>query len=120
MSINKAQGQFLLRHGLSYSQAPCYNFHNSVVLSIPHIAPGAGLYLPKPVFAHGQFYIVLFRVRCAAEIQILLKEADGHGSAYSADGALLAAYTHNFCVELCRRAPNQAREHQTKPPCKKD
>ena len=45
MTINKAQGQTLDR---------------------------IGLYLPKPVFGHGQLYVALFRVRSAKSIKILL------------------------------------------------
>ncbi|CAG8853847.1 15610_t:CDS:2, partial [Gigaspora margarita] len=49
MTINKAQGQ-----------------------TIPII----GLYLPKPVFAHGQLYVALSRVQSKDKIKVLV--VDGH------------------------------------------
>ena len=49
MTINKAQGQ-----------------------TIPYM----GLYLPNPVFGHGQLYVALSRVQLKNNIKILIK--DGH------------------------------------------
>ena len=46
MTINKAQGQ-----------------------TIPYM----GLYLPNPVFAHGQLYVALTRVQSQNNIKILVK-----------------------------------------------
>ena len=49
MTINKAQGQTI---------------------------PNMGLYLPKPVFAHGQLYVALSRVQSKDKIKVLVK--NGH------------------------------------------
>ena len=49
MTINKAQGQTI---------------------------PNVGLYLPKPVFTHGQLYVALSRVQSKDNIKILVK--NGH------------------------------------------
>ncbi|CAG8755950.1 31038_t:CDS:1, partial [Gigaspora margarita] len=49
MTINKAQGQKI---------------------------PNMGLYLPKPVFTHGQLYVALSRVQSKDKIKVLVK--NGH------------------------------------------
>ncbi|XP_057415223.1 uncharacterized protein LOC130710086 [Lotus japonicus] len=50
MTINKSQGQ-----------------------SLPHV----GLYLPKPVFTHGQLYVALSRVKSRKGLKILILNDDG-------------------------------------------
>ncbi|CAG8800714.1 1766_t:CDS:1, partial [Gigaspora margarita] len=47
MTINKAQGQTI---------------------------PIMGLYLPKPVFSHGQLYVALSRVQSKDNIKVLVKD----------------------------------------------
>lgn len=41
--------------------------------------PGCGLYLPAPVFAHGQLYVALSRVGTAANLRVLIEETSGQG-----------------------------------------
>ena len=56
MTINKAQGQ-----------------------TIPYM----GLYLPNPVFAHGQLYVALSRVQSKNHIKILVKGGHIEGEVYT-------------------------------------
>jgi ATP-dependent DNA helicase PIF1 len=49
MTINKSQGQTL---------------------------SNVGLYLPRPVFSHGQFYVALSRVKSPKGLKILINEED--------------------------------------------
>ena len=50
MCINKTQGQ-----------------------TVSHV----GLFLPKPVFSHGQFYVVIFRVTNRKRLRILIYDENG-------------------------------------------
>lgn len=50
MTINKSQGQ-----------------------TLSHV----GLYLPKPVFSHGQLYVAVSRVKCRGGLKILSCNDDG-------------------------------------------
>ena len=52
MTINKAQGQTI---------------------------PIMGLYLPKPVFTHGQLYVALSRVQSINNITVLVKNGHNEG-----------------------------------------
>jgi hypothetical protein len=52
MTINKAQGQTI---------------------------PNVGLYLPKPVFTHGQLYVALSRVQSKDNIKVLVKNGHVNG-----------------------------------------
>ena len=51
MTINKSQGQTLSR---------------------------VGLYLPRPVFTHGQLYVAIFRVKTKRGLKILILDEDGN------------------------------------------
>ena len=61
MSINKAQGQTI---------------------------PNMGLYLPKPVFTHGQLYVALSRVQSKNNISVLVEDGFVDGK--------LGVYTKNI------------------------
>jgi ATP-dependent exoDNAse (exonuclease V) alpha subunit len=50
MTINKSQGQTL---------------------------SSVGLYLNKPVFTHGQFYVAVSRATCRSGLRILIEDDDG-------------------------------------------
>ena len=51
MTINKSQGQTLSR---------------------------VGLYLPRPLFRHGQLYVVISRVKTKRRLKILILDEDGN------------------------------------------
>jgi len=64
MTINKAQGQTFDR---------------------------VGLYLRSPVFAHGQLYVALSRIRKFDDLRVLIKET--HGQGFLPDG--ITGFTKN-------------------------
>lgn len=64
---------------------------------------GAGLYLPAPVFAHGQLYVALSRVRSAQDLRVLLEECPGQGF-YPDLEDMHAAYTQNIVYQEVLRA----------------
>ena len=51
MTINKSQGQSLSK---------------------------VGLYLPRPVFTHGQLYVALSRVKSKKGLKVVVSDADGN------------------------------------------
>jgi ATP-dependent DNA helicase PIF1 len=64
MTINKAQGQTLKM---------------------------VGIFLPKPVFTHGQLYVAMSRIGCPEGVKLLV--TDGWEDAY--EDAPAGVYTHN-------------------------
>ncbi|KAJ7554430.1 hypothetical protein O6H91_06G140200 [Diphasiastrum complanatum] len=50
-----------------------------------------GLYLSRPIFSHGQFYVALLRVRSASCVKVLIK--DNSGCSWSEDD--ICSYTEN-------------------------
>ena len=68
MTINKAQGQTLCQ---------------------------VGLYLPKPVFSHGQLYVALSRVGSSSRLRIVLETTETHGHLQSDDRVPSGIYTDN-------------------------
>ena len=55
---------------------------------------GGALFLPAPVFAHGQLYFVLSRVHANSDICVLLQEQEHlHGPLFAADGSRNGAFT---------------------------
>ena len=86
-TINKAQGQSLSRPNLGW-------LLYSVVCGVPMLrvstrGSGCGLYLPLPVFAHGQLYVALSRVGGSNHIRVLADNCSGQGHH---EGQL---FTHN-------------------------
>ena len=69
MTINKAQGQTLDR---------------------------AGLYLPKPVFSHGQLYVALSRVRQKESIKILIGKSSSIPAQYAKNHTRNVVYKEVF------------------------
>ncbi|CAN0880767.1 ATP-dependent DNA helicase PIF1 [Linum grandiflorum] len=62
--------------GRQYPLRPCYamTINKSQGQTLDHI----GVYLPTPVFGHGQLYVALSRVRSACGIHIVLGDATTH------------------------------------------
>lgn len=68
MTINKAQGQTLFR---------------------------AGIYLPDPVFSHGQLYVALSRTGAAYRVKVFVETRPGQGHFMDTDGVPTGTYTVN-------------------------
>ena len=75
MSIHKCQGQTLSR---------------------------CGVYLPEPVFTHGQLYVAASRTTTAIGLRFWLGETDGHGYISGDDGTCAIPYTHNVVFRAVR------------------
>ncbi|XP_062182176.1 uncharacterized protein LOC133886510 [Phragmites australis] len=52
------------------------NFTMTVNKAQGHTIPNVGIYLPEPVFSHGQLYVALSRATARANIRILAVTAD--------------------------------------------
>jgi len=50
-----------------------------------------GIFLPKPVFTHGQLYVAMLRIGCFEGVKLLV--TDGWEDAH--ENALAGVYTHN-------------------------
>lgn len=106
MTINKAQGQTLQRCFSELSAvAPvvsdfiCRSANGPLLTKtkhLPFIFAGCGLHLPRPVFAHGQLYVALSRVRRAADLRILLGTSDESRQGYiHRSSGVVTAWTQN-------------------------
>ncbi|XP_071719583.1 uncharacterized protein [Rutidosis leptorrhynchoides] len=85
MTINKSQGQSL----------------NQI-----------GVYLPKPLFGHGQLYVTLSRATSPGGLKLLIKKHEDHGPNVTKN--ILS--TQIFCPQL----PTSRQHHLPVPPAKED
>ena len=69
-----------------------------------------GIYLPRPIFAHGQLYVALSRASCSDNVRVVVDEVPGHqGRITTQAGADIGAFTPNIVdASLLRRAPPRA------------
>ena len=94
------------RDGISkrdISHCRCVHSWRSRPLHATAAISGAGIYLPAPVFAHGQLYVALSRVRSAQDLRVLLEECPGQGF-YPDMEDMHAAYTQNIVYQEVLRA----------------
>ena len=68
ITINKSQGQSLLR---------------------------VGVHLPTPVFSHGQLYVALSRAGSSSDIRVLVADGEDQGFFEASEGIEAGVYTHN-------------------------
>ena len=106
MTMNKAQGQTLQRCFSELSAVVpvvsdfiCRSANGPLLTKtkhLPFIFAGCGLHLPRPVFAHGQLYVALSRVRRAADLRILLGTSDESRQGYvHRSSGVVTAWTQN-------------------------
>ena len=62
-----------------------------------------GIYLPQPVFTHGQLYVSASRTSSAGGLRFWLGDSDGHGFYDDTDNEHEGPYTHNVVYSAIRR-----------------